>query len=168
MRADVQLERVRVRRVTAEELDTCLWIRRLVFIDEQRVPEPEEVDGLDPVATHFLVEWRADLSGYVDQGWAPVATARLRVVEGADGQPVGKIERVAVLKEHRGQGFGVAVMGEVEAEARRRGLTLVKLAAQETAVPFYLALGYRQYGERFMDADIPHFWMDKALAPTTC
>ncbi|MCK6506536.1 GNAT family N-acetyltransferase [Myxococcota bacterium] len=163
MRADVQVGRVRVRRVTAEELPTCLEIRRLVFILEQQVPEPEDVDGLDPQATHFLVEWRADESGYVDEGWVAVGTARLRRVQAEDGQPVGKIERVAVLREHRGRGFGVAVMAEVEAEARRWGMLRVKLAAQEAAVPFYLSLGYRAYGERFMDAGIPHFWMDKEL-----
>lgn len=163
MRTDVGMGRVRVRRVTAEELDTCLGIRRVVFIEEQQVPEAEEVDGLDPQATHFLVEWRADEAGYVDEGWVPVGTARLRRVEDATGQPVGKIERVAVLRPYRGQGMGVAIMAEVEAEARRWGLGRVKLAAQEEAVPFYLSLGYRLHGERFMDAGIPHFWMDKGL-----
>ena len=49
------------------------------------------------------------------------------------------------------------------AEARRWGHLRVKLASQEEAVPFYQALGYRAFGERFMDAGIPHFWMDKAL-----
>ncbi len=160
MRTDVELGRLRVRRVTEAELDACLWIRRVVFIDEQAVPEDEELDGLDAESTHFLAEWQADPSGYVDEGWIPVGTARLRPLP--DGI-TGKVERVCVLKEHRGTGVGLAIMHEVEAEARRHGRTRLKLASQEDAVPFYERQGYRAFGERFMDANIPHFWMDKEL-----
>lgn len=163
-RTDVELGRLRVRRVTIEELDTCLALRRVVFIEEQAVPEEEEVDGRDGEATHFLAEWRVDESGYVDDGWEPVGTARLRVVEGADGQPWAKAERVAVLADYRGRGVGAALMAELEAEARRHGEVGVKLASQEDAVPFYEGLDYQRHGERFMDAGIPHYWMDKRFS----
>lgn len=160
MRRDVELGRLRVRRVTEAELETCWEIRRIVFIDEQHVPLDEEIDGLDDQCTHFLAEWQQDDSGYVDHGWVPVGTARLRPLP--DGR-TGKVERVCVLKEHRGTGVGLAIMHEVEAEARRHGRSHLKLAAQEDAVPFYERQGYRAFGERFMDANIPHFWMDKDL-----
>jgi predicted GNAT family N-acyltransferase len=54
-------------------------------------------------------------------------------------------------------------MARVEAEAQAQGLQGVKLAAQESAVTFYLRLGYELFGEPFMDAGIPHRWMKKAL-----
>ncbi len=162
-RTDVELGELRVRRVTPAEQDACFAIRKTVFIEEQSVPFEEELDGLDEESTHFLAEWRTDTSGYVDDGWTPVGTARLRTVPGSDDQPVAKAERVAVLAEWRGRGVGAALMTELEAEARRWGHPRIKLASQESAIPFYDKLGYRAYGERFMDAGIPHFWMDKVF-----
>lgn len=164
MATDVYLGRLRVRRVTLAELDTCLRLRRIVFIDGQAVPEHEEIDGRDPEALHFLAEWRVDTDGYVDDGWQPVGTARVRTVHDDQGRAVAKAERVAVLPEYRGKGVGRALMKDLETDARRRGHVAVKLASQEEAVPFYLELGYRRFGERFMDAGIPHYWMDKVFA----
>lgn len=138
----------RVRLATPEELGLCLDIRRVVFIEEQAVAEDIEVDGRDPEATHFLAEREGRLVG----------TARLREVHGE-----AKAERVAVLREDRGLGVGVALMVALEAEAARRGLRAVVLGAQEHAVPFYERLGYRVFGAAFLDADIPHRWMRKGL-----
>ena len=56
-------------------------------------------------------------------------------------------------------------MMRIEAEAAAQGLQGVKLTAQESAVSFYLRLGYELFGEPFMDAGIPHRWMKKALGP---
>ncbi len=161
-RTEVDIGLLRVRRVTSTELDTCFQIRRVVFIDEQSVPKDLEMDGLDPDATQFLAEWRVDTSGYVDDGWAPVGTARMRVVEDR-GQPTAKAERVAVLAEYRGRGVGEALMAALETDARRKGLLRVKLASQQDAIGFYEQLGYGLFGEPFMDAGIPHRWMDKHL-----
>ena len=158
------LSRLRVRRVTTAELDVCQAIRRTVFIEEQGVSEDEELDGRDSQAVHFLAEWRVDTSGYVDEGWVAVGTARLRSVpDSAGGPELAKAERVAVLARHRGHGVGAALMRELEAEARRWGHLRIKLASQQDAVPFYEKLGYHWFGERFQDAGIPHFWMDKVF-----
>lgn len=154
------IDRLRVRRVTLAELPECLALRRRVFIEEQQVPEDEELDGLDEACTHFLAEWQQDGAGYADLGFVPVGTARLRFLDEA----LAKAERVCVLPEMRGVGAGRALMVELEAEARRHGRRRVKLAAQESARPFYERLGYQAFGERFMDAGIPHVWMDKELA----
>ncbi|RME29380.1 MAG: GNAT family N-acetyltransferase [Deltaproteobacteria bacterium] len=161
-RTDVDIGLLRVRRVTPSELDACFRIRRAVFIEEQSVPEALELDGLDGQATQFLAEWRVDTRGYVDDGWEPVGTARLRVVSDGE-QPVGKAERVAVLPGFRGRGVGQALMSAMEADARRKGLVRIKLASQQDAIGFYERLGYRVFGEPFMDAGIPHRWMDKRL-----
>ena len=136
MRSDVGMGRQRVRRVTGEELDVCLEIRRVVFVGEQKVPLEDEVDGRDDQATHYLAEWRQDTSGYVDDGWVPVGTARIRSVVDNQGQRVAKAERVAVLAEHRGHGVGKALMDALETDAKRRGHTVVRLASQESAVTF--------------------------------
>jgi predicted GNAT family N-acyltransferase len=90
----------------------------------------------------------------------PVATGRL-VLEDSDGRP--HIGRVAVLPEHRGGGFGRAVMASLHDLARERGATAVTLAAQLHAIGFYEKLGYEARGEVFLDADIEHRWMDIEL-----
>ena len=128
----------------------CLHLRRVVFIEEQGVPEADEVDDRDGESLHLLA-WRGDEA---------VGTARMRLV----GE-LAKAERVAVRADARGLGVGAALMARIEAEAAAQGLQGVKLTAQESAVSFYLRLGYELFGEPFMDAGIPHRWMKKALGP---
>lgn len=127
--------------------DDALAIRKRVFVEEQDVPMDREVDGLDDVATHFLL---------TDP--EPVATARVRPHDGAL-----KVERVAVLADHRGEGYGRAVMDAVEAYAHREGYDEVVLHAQVPVVAFYERLGYTVEGEEFEDAGIPHRTMRKTL-----
>ncbi|MDN3522488.1 GNAT family N-acetyltransferase [Halomonas ramblicola] len=121
-------------------------IRRVVFIEEQRVPIEEEWDGRDPECRHFL----ALLDG------TPVGTARLL--------PDAHIGRVAVLREARGQGIGEALMAAAIATARRHGHAGIELAAQTHALPFYERLGFEAFGPEFLDAGIPHRNMCLPLA----
>lgn len=131
-----------------EDIARCQAIRRTVFTLGQGVPASIEVDGRDPDCTHFL----ATLSG------ADVGAARMRRVGDA-----AKAERVAVLDDMRGAGIGRALMDALEAAARSEGLSRVKLSAQSDVVVFYVRLGYTAYGEEFVEADILHRWMEKAL-----
>lgn len=132
----------------------ALRVRRAVFIDEQGVPESEEIDAYDDLfrrfndAVHVIV--------YLDS--QPVATGRLLL----DSPTFEKahIGRVAVLHAHRRQGLGAAVMLALQEEARSRGYPGVTLAAQLPAIPFYERLGYRARDDVFLDAGIEHRWMD--------
>ncbi|MEA2118174.1 GNAT family N-acetyltransferase [Halovibrio sp. HP20-50] len=121
-------------------------IRRIVFIDEQNVPQEEEWDGLDPECQHFL----AMLDGQ------PVGTARLL--------PDAHIGRVAVLADARGSGIGVLLMKAAIEAARHAGHTQVALSAQVHALAFYEQLGFATHGEAFLDAGIPHREMTLSLA----
>lgn len=132
-----------------EEFRAALDVRRRVFIEEQGVPEPRELDGKDDDATHLLA---------VD-GEA-VGTARLRGYEGG----AAKLERVAVLPERREEGWGTRLVAAAEREAREAGYERVVLDAQEQVVDFYEALGYAvESDEPFEDAGIPHLRMAKEL-----
>lgn len=140
---------MRIERVEAGgDLTACHRIRRIVFVVEQGVGEDEEWDDLDGECTHFVA---------LNPG--PVGTARLRPMAGG----VAKAQRVAVLREARGQGVGAALMESLEAEARARGHREVQLGAQVGALGFYRSLGYEAYGAEFEEAGIPHRWMRKAL-----
>jgi len=121
-------------------------IRRLVFIEEQAVPQEEEWDGRDDDCLHFLA-WLDD---------QPVGTARLL--------PDGHIGRVAVLATGRGQGIGLALMRAAIAAARERGHAQAELAAQTHALAFYRRLGFEAHGVEFLDAGIAHRNMRLDLA----
>ncbi|MEO0359107.1 MAG: GNAT family N-acetyltransferase [Pseudomonadota bacterium] len=128
-----------------DDIETCLALRRVVFIEEQGVSVEEEVDGKDPEAHHIL----ATLDG------SAIGTARVQSFG-----TTAKIGRVCVLSEHRGKGFGVALIEASQDIAQTFGATRVILGAQESAIGFYEQLGYRAYGDRFDDADIPHQMME--------
>ena len=140
---------VRVRIVqSGADLDECIAIRRTVFIEGQKVPEPEEFDGLDPSCTHFVA---------LDHGRA-VGTARLRIASGH-----AKLERLAVLDEWQGRGIGSRITRALEEEARRLGHSEVLLGAQVQAIAFYERLGYAAEGPVYDDAGIPHRLMRRSI-----
>ena len=129
-------------RVT-DDLAACLALRRIVFIEEQGVSVEEEVDGLDPGATHLLA---------TGEDGRPLGTARL-----LDLGDTGKIGRVCVLPEARGTGLGAALIRAAVAEFRTRpAIRKVKLGAQTHALGFYEKLGFAAYGPEYLDAGIAH------------
>ncbi|MEM7296325.1 MAG: GNAT family N-acetyltransferase [Pseudomonadota bacterium] len=136
-------------RVTrTDDIEACLALRRTVFIEEQNVPEEIEMDDRDGEAIHLLAR---------RQG-APIGTARVL----AYGSTI-KIGRVCVLAAHRGGGIGVALIEACHAEGRQAGATRAILSAQLPALSFYERLGYRAYGEVFVDAGIDHCMMEISL-----
>jgi len=114
-------------------------IRTAVFVIEQQVPEDEEWDDMDPLCVHALA---------VDARGTAIGTGRLT--------PDGKIGRMAVLKDWRGQGVGKALLQFLVQVARERGLPECYMNAQSHALPFYARHGFQVYGEEFMEAGIPH------------
>lgn len=74
-----------------------------------------------------------------------------------------KMRQVAVAPAWQGKGVGKQLVAASERLARDLGFTRMTLHARETAVPFYLQLGYQTVGERFEEVSIPHFAMEKAL-----
>lgn len=75
-----------------------------------------------------------------------------------------KMRQVAVAPQAQGQGVGTALVHRSEALAARLGFQQIVLHARETAVPFYLRLGYEQVGDRFEEVGIAHFKMKKQLS----
>ena len=133
---------------TTGDLASCLAIRAAVFVIEQGIAAEEDIDGRDADAVQFLI--------FLNE--TPVGTARMLI----DGD-TGKIGRVAVLKDHRGAGYGKRLIEAAVAEAQARGLARVKLGAQVEATGFYAALGFTPVGDVFSDAGLPHQMMVRAL-----
>ncbi len=125
-----------------QDLATCHALRRAVFIEEQSVPEAEEVDGRDAEALHLL----AKIDGEA------VGCARI-LIKGE----TGKIGRVCVLRACRGQGIGVALIHAALAVLRDvPGVTQARLGAQTHALEFYTRLGFKTVGPEYLDAGIAH------------
>jgi predicted GNAT family N-acyltransferase len=124
------------------DIDTCLALRRVVFIDEQGVSEIDERDDLDDSAVHLL----ATVAG------VPVGSARLLLLG-----DMGKVGRVCVLRSQRGTGLGAALIRAAVDQFRAMpGITEVKLSAQSHATGFYEKLGFTAIGGEYEDAGIPH------------
>ncbi len=140
---------MRVKIAVTEDLRTCQALRRTVFIEEQNVPEADEVDGRDAGAVHLL----ARVDG------RPVGTARL-LVSGDSG----KIGRVCVLAEMRGKGIGARLIEAAVREfAANPAIGKVKLSAQINALSFYERLGFTAEGDEYLDAGIVHRDMFRTL-----
>jgi predicted GNAT family N-acyltransferase len=123
------------------DLAACHALRRTVFIDEQGVSEAEEMDDQDGAAIHLLAR----------DGDRPLGSARLLIKGGT-----GKIGRVCVRADHRGQGLGAALIRAALEVLRARGLDQARLGSQTHAIGFYEKLGFVAEGPVYDDAGIPH------------
>ncbi|MEE2862130.1 MAG: GNAT family N-acetyltransferase [Pseudomonadota bacterium] len=131
------------------DLAACHALRRTVFVEEQSVPEAEEMDDLDGQAIHLLA----------CDGDRPVGTARV-LIRG----DIGKIGRVCVLPDQRGTGLGAALIRAALDLLRRQGVTQARLGSQTHALGFYEKLGFVAEGPIYDDAGIPHRDMSLNLA----
>lgn len=130
-----------------QDMAKAFDIRRIVFVIEQGCPPDEEYDEHEGSSQHFLC---------TNQGLA-VGTCRFRTTDNGI-----KLERFAVLKEHRGSGAGAALLNHCldtltpEFDFSRGH---IYLHAQEHALGFYEKHGFMAQGDRFYEAGIPHFKM---------
>lgn len=121
-------------------------IRFEVFVDEQKVPAEIELDEMDAVSLHAVA---------YDSTGTPVGTGRLL--------PDGHIGRMAVRKVARGTGIGGQLLQGLMSRARQRGDAYVVLNAQTSAASFYVAHGFKQSGDEFMEAGIAHIEMRRSF-----
>ena len=127
-----------------EELNICFFIRRKVFIEEQNIPEAIEMDDISVNAK--------SICAILDEDY--VGTARYRET------PHGiKLERFAVLKEHRFCGVGKALVKFIFNNFDQH--KNIYLHAQEPVVDFYNSLGFKKVEDKFHEAGIPHWKMIK-------
>jgi predicted GNAT family N-acyltransferase len=135
--------------VYPEEFLEMQAIRRSVFQEEQGVDPQLEFDGLDKTAIHLLA--------YLDN--RPVGTARIRYLN----EQIAKIERLAVLSTARGLGIGKKLMQEAIQVAKQNNVQEVVIHAQEYVKGLHQQLGFKQIGEVFEEAGIPHVKMTRQL-----
>jgi predicted GNAT family N-acyltransferase len=124
------------------------FIRRSVFVEEQGVDEELEYE-MDEEAIHYIL--------FLED--VPVATARRR-----DAGKGIKLERFAMLSQHRNKGLGSVLLKFVLDDLRGNSGP-VYLHSQLKAVSYYRRAGFVEEGPHFDEADIEHVKM--VLRPYT-
>lgn len=135
----------------AAALRAAIALRVRVFCDEQGVPRELEVDDLDDIARHAVA---------VTADGTVIGTMRL-----VTRDDVVRVGRVAIDAEWRGRGIASRLLERAHEYAQDQRAGELRLAAQQAAVALYLKAGYRQVGEPFEEAGIPHVWMVREVVP---
>lgn len=125
-----------------EEFEMVKNIRQLVFVKEQAVDPKEEFDEFEHSSKQFL----ARVDG------VPAGTCRYRKTEKGF-----KLERFAVLPDHRRIGVGLAMVEKCLEEIPHD--YNIYLHAQLSAIPLYKKAGFKEYGPKFFECKIAHFAM---------
>lgn len=119
-----------------------------------------------PLGLDFTPEQLAEEGACVHlvavDGDSVVGTLLLEPKGGATVQ----MRQVAVRPDLQGHGVGRLLVEASERAAARRGWPDMTMHARETAVPFYLRLGYRIEGAPFEEVGLPHRFMRKNIAET--
>lgn len=131
-----------------DDLQAARDIRTQVFVEEQGCDPEEERDGHDETSRHVLGVVEGDA----------VATARWRAVR-HDEEIVAKMERFAVLPDHRGQGYGQALARSVLADMEQAGFERTLIHAQSHLETWYEQFGFESTGRAFEEAGMPHVEM---------
>ncbi|MGY8815283.1 MAG: GNAT family N-acetyltransferase [Gammaproteobacteria bacterium] len=122
--------------------DRIMMIRKVVFVEEQKVSMDEEIDNLDEQCWFALA---------LNNTGEAIGTGRLL--------PTGKIGRLAVLKEYRNLGVGSKLLNLLIDITKTQSVSDVYLHGQTHAKMFYNKHGFIEEGEIFDEAGIPHFKM---------
>lgn len=124
-----------------EELEQTINIRKKVFIKEQNVPFDIEIDGLDKESKHFIA--------YLND--EPIGCARIRT-----NKKYAKLERIAIVKEQRGKGFGTKLTNFLIDYCKKQNFDEIILHSQKYVIDFYKKFGFKTRGKTFLEADIEH------------
>ncbi|MFM9834943.1 MAG: GNAT family N-acetyltransferase [Methylophilaceae bacterium] len=121
-------------------------LREAVFIKEQHVPLHIEWDEHDQDAIHLLA---------FDHSGQAIACARIL--------KIGRVGRMAVLREWRGKGLGLALLDEAIKICKSLGIQNVSISSQTHAIAFYQKAGFTVTSEAYIDANIWHVDMQRAI-----
>ncbi|NCX26843.1 MAG: GNAT family N-acetyltransferase, partial [Burkholderiaceae bacterium] len=113
--------------------------RALRYARNQKSPFEDEQDG------NFILE------PIVFENGKAIATGRLI--------RDGKIGRLAVLKQYRGQGFGGKLLRALVDHGKNLDILDFYLHAQTSAIGFYERLGFKPIDSEFNEAGIAHIKM---------
>lgn len=117
----------------------------------------------EPLGRHFLPE---ELSREVDDihlgAFSGLNLLGCLFLSPQDSKLI-KMRQVAVDFNSQGLGIGRRLIEYAEEKSKQLGYGEIILNARQSAIPFYLKLGYEPYGELIEEVSLPHQKMRKRL-----
>ena len=139
-----------------ENLKPCLEIRRIVFVEEQKVDENIVFDHYDnPDNCDTLSLWIYEINTLKSIGSA-------RLVYKKDFKK-WYVQRVSVLKDYRGKGFGHVLLEKVHLKCKELKIEELYVSSQFYIKDLYEKNGYEQIGETYLEAEILHVTLKKHI-----
>ena len=125
------------------DFEKIFGIREAVFEKELGVEEEAQVDGFDHVSHHYLIVCENVAAG----------VARWRITLGGNV----RLERLAILKEYRGRGYGKALMDRMLQDIPQAKTTHVECLAKQAK--YFEKFGFVVEEDEFDFQGIPHLRM---------
>lgn len=133
--------------LTKEELYKLLQLRNQVFVLEQHCIYLD-LDGKDQKALHVLGYKNEELIAYT------------RIFKPGDYLKEASIGRVLVVKNERKHHYGNQIMeASIKAIKEHFKTSVIQISAQCYLRKFYGDLGFTEFGEEYLEDDIPHISM---------
>lgn len=135
--------------LTTLELYELLQLRSEVFVVEQDCVY-QDIDDKDQKALHVIGMKAGRMVAYA------------RVFKPGDYFDLASVGRVVVVRDERKFGYGIIIMkNAIEIIQKEFGETSIKVSAQAYLKKFYESLGFRAFGESYLEDGIPHIAMIK-------
>lgn len=133
--------------LTTVQLYDVLQLRSEVFVVEQDCVY-QDIDGYDDKAYHVLIYDESTLVAYT------------RILPPGTYFDELSIGRVIVKETHRRQNLGYKLMEtSIEFSLKIYPNSTIKISAQQYLIRFYESLGFKIYGEGYLEDGIPHIGM---------
>ncbi|PIB28005.1 GNAT family N-acetyltransferase [Maribacter sp. 4U21] len=133
--------------IDTDELYQLLQLRSRVFVVEQACIY-QDLDGKDQKAIHIIGKKDNRIVAYT------------RAFTAGDYFEQASIGRVVVSDQERSHGYGKVIMeASIKAVEEVFKENTIKLSAQTYLKKFYNSLGFKAYGEGYLEDGIPHIVM---------
>ncbi len=134
------------------DLSDVYLIRKKVFVEEMKLPEPVVFDGQDDMAMHVIVYEESDSK-------KAVATGRISF----DGKCC-EIGHIAVLKEFRKKNYGDFTVRMLLNKAFTSGIHVVRSIVYSDSVAFFEKIGFHIISEELMNQNLTYYIMEINMA----
>lgn len=135
--------------LTTDELYAILQLRSEIFVVEQNCVY-QDIDYKDQSALHILGYKKDTLVAYT------------RIFKPEDYFEFASIGRVLVKAKERHLKYGFDIMeASINAIEERYNETKIKISAQTYLKRFYNKLGFKEFGDGYLEDGIPHIGMVK-------
>ena len=139
------------RKAIREDIPRLIELRKLQLIDEGQNPDADINDELykffeKQFDNDTLVEWLVEENGVI-KGTAAIAFIEFPPAFTNPSGIKGYVTNMYTVPECRGKGIAYGLLDRLAEEAKRRGVSIVLLAASNMGAPVYQRFGFQKADE---------------------